>query len=136
MGVITFSEENSTFLMKIPLKIYLEVLSPSSISRKYPIDFNAPVTHFKPRKMLVEFIVEQDERRSLVGMKDEQNKKALNNKKYKGSIRSTYIKPEKIKCKRKWKKKETKEDQRTTKKRKINRLGSHIFSKKSLHILR
>ena len=93
MGVITFSEENSTFLMKIPLKIYLEVLSPSSISRKYPIDFNAPVTHLKPRKMLVEFIVEQDERRSLVGMKDEQN--TLNNKKYKESRRRTYIKPEK-----------------------------------------
>ena len=51
--------------------------------------------------MLVEFIVEQDERRSLVGMKDEQNKKALNNKKYKGSIRSTYIKPEKNKMRKK-----------------------------------
>ena len=101
MGVITFSEENSTFLMKIPLKIYLEVLSPSSISRKYPNDFNASGTHFKPRKMLVEYIVEQDERRSLVGMKDEQNKKALNNKKYKESRRRTYIKPEKIKMRKK-----------------------------------
>ena len=101
MGVIAFSEENSTFLMKIPFKIYLEVLSPSSISRKYPIDFNAPGTHFKPRKMLVEFIVEQDERRSLVGMKDEQNKKALNSKKYKESRRRTYIKPEKIKIRKK-----------------------------------
>ena len=29
-------------------------------------------------------------------MKDEQNKKALNNKKYKESRRRTYIKPEKI----------------------------------------
>ena len=48
--------------MKIPLKIYLEVLSPFSISRKYPIDFNAPGTHLKPRKILVEFIVEQDEK--------------------------------------------------------------------------
>ena len=51
--------------------------------------------------MLVEFIVEQDERRSLVGMKDEQNKKALNNKKYKESRRRTDIKPEKIKMRKK-----------------------------------